>query len=222
MALAERIAARHSVPVEAVPFAQWIEHLAETDIAITSTGATEPILTVREFAAIPARRHYRPLLLIDIAVPRNIEPRVAEAESVFLYNVDDLEAVVETNLAHRREALVECRQIIDAHVADYLERQSRQDLGPLIAALQQRFRGVAESELQRVLPKLGSVSEADRQLIEQMLHRVTQKLLHEPIAKLNDGASNGSAQVYADVLRAVFDLTDEQARARDERWGHLP
>jgi glutamyl-tRNA reductase len=199
------------VPVEAVPFAQWIEHLAEADIAIASTGASEPILTAREFAPIPARRRYRPLLLIDIAVPRNIEQQVAETEGVFLYNVDDLQAVVESNLAQRREAVADCRQIIEAHVTDYLERQVRQDLGPLIAALQQRFRGVAESELQRILPKLGSVSEADRQLIEQMLHRVTQKLLHEPITRLNDGAANGAAQIYVDALRAVFDLEREES-----------
>lgn len=207
VALAERIAARHTVPVEAVPFAQWIEHLAEADIAITSTGAGEAILTAREFEPIPARRRYRPLLLIDIAVPRNIEAQVADAEGVFLYNVDDLEAVVESSLAQRREAANECQQIIDAHVTEYLDRQTRQDLGPLIAALQQRFRGVADSELQRILPKLGSVSEADRQLIEQMLHRVTQKLLHEPISKLTNGAANGSVQDFADALRAMFDLT---------------
>jgi len=208
-ALAEKIAARHSVAVEAVPFAQWIEHLAEADIAIASTGAGEAILTAREFAAIPARRRYRPLLLIDIAVPRNIEQQVGQAEGVFLYNVDDLQAVVESNLAQRREAVTDCRKIIDAHVSDFLERQSRQDLGPLIAALQQRFRGVAESELQRLLPKLGNVSEADRQLIEQMLHRVTQKLLHEPITRLNDSTANGAVQVYAEALRAMFDLAGD-------------
>jgi glutamyl-tRNA reductase len=214
VALAEKIAAKHNVPVEAVPFAQWIEHLAEADIAIASTGASEPILTARDFAPVPARRRYRPLLLIDISVPRNIEQAVAEAEGVFLYNVDDLQAVVESTLAQRREAANDCRQIIAAHVVDYFERQSRQDLGPLIAALQQRFRGVAESELQRIWPKLGSVSEADRQLIEQMLHRVTQKLLHEPITRLNDSSANGDAQAYADALRVVFDLA--VSRAADE------
>lgn len=206
VALAERIAAREKVSVEAVPYAQWIDHLAEVDIVITSAGASEPILTAEAFAPIPARRRYRPLLLIDIAVPRNIEPAVGENDGVFLYNIDDLQQVVETTIAQRREALAQCGRIIEAHLVDFLDRRTAQDLGPLIAALQNRFRGIAESELQRILPKLAGLSPADRELIEQMLHRITQKLLHEPIAKLNDTSANGAAGIYAETLRAMFNL----------------
>ena len=215
VALAEKIAQQHLVAVEAVPFAQWIDHLAEVDIVIASTSASEPILTARQFAPIPARRGYRPLLLIDIAVPRNIEPAVAEADGVFLYNIDDLQAVVEMSLAHRREAVGHCHQIIEAHVVEYLERCSRQDLGPLIAALQNHFRGVADSELQRILPKLGDISENDRALLEQMLHRITQKLLHDPISHLNQAAANGGAHFYADALRAMFNLTSEEEKEKE-------
>lgn len=209
VALAEKIAERHTVSVEAVPYAQWIDHLEEVDIVIASTAAPEPILTARQFAAIPARRNFRPLLLIDIAVPRNIDPQVAEADGVFLYNIDDLQGVVETSLAQRREAAGQCHQIIETHVIEYLQRRSRQDLGPLIAALQKRFRGIADCELQRILPKLGNISETDRQLIEQMLHRTIQKLLHEPITHLNNGASSEAVQTCADALRAMFNLIPE-------------
>jgi glutamyl-tRNA reductase len=225
VALAEKIAARRNVPVEAVPYAQWIDHLAEVDIVITSVGAAEPILTARRFAPVPVRRHYRPLLLIDIAVPRNVDPEVAEAEGVFLYNIDDLQQVVEATLAQRREALARCQTIIDAHVADFLDRLSRQDVVPLIAALQARFRGVAESELQRILPKLSNLTSNDRQLIEQMLHRITQKLLHEPITRLNDTTANGSAGDYVQMLRTLFNLrmpTDAQEPAAGGPEGERP
>jgi glutamyl-tRNA reductase len=210
VALAERIAKRQAVPVEAVPYAQWIDHLAEVDIVITSAGASEPILTARQFAPIPARRRYKPLLLIDIAVPRNIESQVGEADGVFLYNIDDLQSVVEINLAQRREAINRCQAIIESNVVEFAGRQSRQDVGPLIASLQKHFRTVAEGELQRILPKLADASPEDRQLIEQMLHRITQKLLHEPITRLNDGTANGAAQVYAETLRAMFNLADRE------------
>jgi glutamyl-tRNA reductase len=217
VALAEKIAARHNVPVEAVPYAQWIDHLVEADIMIASTGATEPILTAPLFAPIPERRKYRPLLLIDIAVPRNIEPAVADADGVFLYNIDDLQAVVEMTLAQRREAVGHCHQIIETHVVEYLERRTRQDLGPLIAALQRHFRGVAESELHRILPKLSSVSATDRQLIEQMLHRITQKLLHDPLSRLNDGSAPDSAQLYANALRTMFNLNEQEAAGTSDQ-----
>lgn len=213
VALAEKIAARQKVPVEAVPYAQWIDHLAEVDIVITSAGASEPILTGHQFTPIPARRKYRPILLIDIAVPRNIEQAVGEHDGVFLYNIDDLQSVVETTLVQRREAIAQCHRIVEASVLEFMERRPSQEVGPLIAALQKHFRGVAESELQRILPKLANISDDDRELIEQMLHRITQKLLHEPITKLNEPSPNGSAGVYADTLRAIFNLgTQEQPK----------
>jgi len=207
-ALARRIAERHGVAAEAVPYAEWIDRLAEVDIVISSTGSREPILTAGQFAPIPARRKHRPLLLIDIAVPRDFDPAIAEHYSVFLYNIDDLQLVTELNLAHRREAIAQCHEIIEASVIEFVARQSRQDVGPLIAALQEHFREIGRSELERILPKLQTASPHDRELIEQMLHRVTRKLLHRPVQLLNDTSPNRPTRVYAETLRALFALED--------------
>ena len=211
--LADRIRRQHTLDVEVVPFDGWIERLKDADIAITSTGAREPILTAAQFAPLPAQRTYHPLLLIDIAVPRDVDPRVAEQDNVFLYNIDDLQLVTEATLSHRREALDSCREIIEARVIEYLETQSRRDLTPVIQALHDRLGGLADQEFEWLLPKLEGLSEHDRRLVEQMLHRLTQKILHSPIDLLREKSAVGSAQIYADMLAAMFDLKLDSERS---------
>jgi glutamyl-tRNA reductase len=211
--LAECIRQRHGYESEVIPYSQWIDRLAETDILISSTGSRDPILTAAQFKPIPRRRGYRPILLIDIAVPRDIAPDVGLDDSVFLYNIDDLQAVTEASLAQRRVAVDRAQKIVEAELVEYIRGQERQELQPLVSALRQHFQNIGEQELDRVLPKLSSACQRDRDLIEQMLHRVLQKLLHNPVHRLNDHAANGAARVYADTLRALFELREEAAPA---------
>ncbi|MBI4580043.1 MAG: glutamyl-tRNA reductase [Planctomycetes bacterium] len=211
--LADKIRRRHGVPAEVVPYAQWIDRLADVDILISSTGSHEPILTAAQFKPIPRRRGYRAILLIDIAVPRDIEAAVGEDDSVFLYNIDDLQQVTEANLAQRRQAIGRAQEIVEAEVLQYVRTQDRQDLGPLVATLRRHFQTVGDQEFARILPKLTAPSQRDRELIQQMLHRVTQKLLHNPIHLLNNHADNGTTRIYADMLRTLFDLHEEEAKA---------
>jgi glutamyl-tRNA reductase len=208
--LARRIHDRHGVTAQVVPYVQWIDTLAETDILISSTGSREPILTAAQFKPIPKRRNYRPVLLIDIAVPRDIDPAVGQDDSVFLYNIDDLQAVTEAHLAQRREAIARSQEIIEAAVIEHIQAQERLDIGPLVAALREHFQAVGDQELQRVLPKLSDLSPHDRELIEQMLHRILQKLLHHPVHLLNDHEDTGAARVYAEALRELFDLKEQE------------
>ncbi len=207
--VAERLSRNHSLAVQPIPYGQWIERLADADIVITCTGSHEPILTPTAFAGVPARRSYRPILLIDIALPRDIDPAISRHDCVFLYNIDDLQAVTEAHLAQRKEAIARCHEIIEAAVVELADRQSRQDVGPLIAALQNHFREIGQQELARILPKLENLSPHDRELIEQMLHRVTQKLLHGPLSHLRSDPSSGAARVQADMLRELFGLKGE-------------
>jgi len=209
--LAERLARQHGVAAEPVPWSRWLDQLAEADVVITCTGASEPILTAGEFAPIPERRKYRPLLIIDIAVPRDVDPAaVAGHDSVFLYNIDDLQVVTEATLAQREQAITRCHEIIESAVVEVAQQRSPQQIGPLIEALRRRFSDVGQRELERMLPKLDAASPHDRELIEQMLHRVTQKLLHDPLQLLSTSPADGATQVYADTLRALFDLDIEE------------
>lgn len=204
--LAVRITQRHGVAVSVVPFAEWVDRLAQVDIVISSTGAHEPILTGAQFAPIPARRRYRSLLFIDIAVPRNIEPAVEDFDGVFLYNIDDLQQVTEATLAQRKEAAARSREIIEAAVIAYLKRGAGQEATPVIQALQQRFGEIFSGELAWLAPKLEQASPHDRAMIEQMSHRVMQKLLNDPLQTLHQASDNGLSAVYADALRTLFKL----------------
>lgn len=204
--LARRLERQHQAAATVVPFEAWVDALAEVDIVITSTGAREPILTAKAFEPIPARRRYRSLLLIDIAVPRNLDPAIGDAENVFLYNIDDLQSITEAGLQQRREAIDACHEIIEAHLARRAERSSSEDLGPLINALRVHLKNITDQELRRLVPKLQDASEHDRGLIEQTLHRVTQKILNDPLQALRNAPATGPARVYADALRALFKL----------------
>lgn len=209
-ALLERLAARTRVPGEVVPMDALLDHLTAADIVISTTAAPEPILNRQPLADLPVRRKYRPLLMIDIAVPRNVDPAVGELDNVFLYNIDDLQSVTEANAAAREKQLAQCHQIIEAHVADFRDWQRSRDVGPTIAALRDRLTQIGQQELSRVMPKLSAVSDRDRELLDQMLHRIVQKILHGPAKTLHDKSGTGGAQVYAETLRNMFELKDDK------------
>jgi glutamyl-tRNA reductase len=206
----ERIIRPTGLRGEVVPFERLPDHLVEADIVISTTGAPEPILRRAALNDLPHRRGFRPLLMIDIAVPRDIEPEVGKLENVFVYNIDDLQSVAEKNIAARQKQLARCEEIIEIHVQEFVAWQQSREVGPTITALQKRFGEIGQQELERVIPKLSQVSDHDRELLTQMLHRITQKLLHGPSMLLRDKAAAGRAHLYADTLRNMFGLKDEQ------------
>lgn len=209
--LSERIRRRYGIDAKVIPWDEWVDRLADVDIVISSTGSREPILTAAAFEPIPKRRRYRSLLFVDIAVPRDVDPRIGQHDSVYLFNIDDLQLVTEATLIQRREAIQRCHQIIESNVAAFLESRPGRELGPLIHALRERFKDISDGELEWALPKFEHLSETDRKLLEQLLHRVTQKILHDPLQALGEGPPQGARRVYADALRAMFHLDTEEA-----------
>ncbi len=122
-------------------FEKLADHIAAADVVISCTGSPEPLLTAATFEPIPAKRRYRPLLIIDIAVPRDFDPAISQARNVYLYNVDDLHETVEQTIEARRQQISASEALIDQAVTQLLDKQTqRQDLGPTIYALEQRFR----------------------------------------------------------------------------------
>lgn len=206
--LASRLREKHDTPIEVVPFEDRIAQFARADIAISCTGSCEPIVTGDAFRPVPELRRYRPLLLIDIAVPRDIDASLDEHDCVYLYNIDDLQSVTEQSLSRRREAVSRCQEIIEAAALSFTRRRSRPELGSLIAALESHFQSVSRDEMQRLLPKLTNVTPHDRELIEQMLHRITKKLLHHPVARLRRSQADSRGDSYPDMIRELFDLKD--------------
>jgi glutamyl-tRNA reductase len=199
-----------------VPFSQLDEHLAAVDIVISSTGSSEPIITADRFNAVHRRRRYRPIFIIDIAMPRDVEAAVGELENVYLYNIDDLQKVVSETHAGRQATIDSARNIVDASVGEYLKAHRIRELGPVIDQLYKRYHRVARDELGRTLHKLPGISDAEKSHLEDLARRIVNKLLHDPVKALRsaDDSHQTSAQ-YIHAMEQLFKLEDSEA-AEDE------
>ena len=167
-----------------VPFEDLPDHLVAADIVITSTGSAQPIITRQQFEGLRKRRRYRPIFLIDIAVPRDIEASVGEIESVYLYNLDDLQQVVSQTQAQRTDAIGSARAIVAKHIESYITWHRQRELGPAIHRLYNRYHAIAQEELGRTLNKLPNVTEAEKAHLEDLARRIVNKLLHDPVHTL--------------------------------------
>lgn len=199
---------------EALPFEALGEALARADIVIAATGAPHVIVDVPEVKAALAVRGERPLFFIDIAVPRNVSAAVGELPGVHLYNIDDLQALVEDHLNGRRREIPRVEQIVAEEVGRFMAWFKTLDVVPLIAELYQRSEAIRQAEVARALRRLGHLSERERQVIEAMSQSLVNKLLHAPTERLKAEAENGQAALYAQVARALFGL-DGEAHRRD-------
>lgn len=202
---AQALASRHGG--YALPLTELERHLPEADIVITATASREPVLRRSAVqAALKARRH-RPMFLLDLAVPRDIEASVAELSDVYLYTVDDLEQVIEENRASRREAADQAQAIIDLQVEHFMawwRAQGRQDA---LKALRSQGEAAREEALARARDQLAAGKPAE-EVMALLAHQLTNKLLHGPSTALRQAALDGDL----DLLRAaerLYDKTDD-------------
>lgn len=180
--------------------------LLDSDIVITVTGSPTPILSrtqVKE--AMPASRT-RPLFLIDIAVPRDVDPRAGEIEQVFLYNIDDLQAIVRENLERRGTEIGRADQIVDEEVLKFTNWQRSRDAVPTIIALRQHFEGIRKAELERLEPKLAALSPDARARVEEITRLMVEKLLLQPTEQLKNAGDAHLVSQYAAALSRLFAL----------------
>ncbi|ODS61759.1 MAG: glutamyl-tRNA reductase [Arenimonas sp. SCN 70-307] len=193
---AQALASRHGG--YALPLSELSRHLPEADIVITATAAREPVLRLEAVqAALKARKH-RPMFMLDLAVPRDIDPAVATLADVYLYTVDDLEQVIEENRASRREAAEQAQAIIDLQVEHYMawwRAQGRQDA---LKAMRRRAEAAREQMLARAHEQLAAGKPAT-EVVELLAAQLTNKLLHGPSAALRQAALDGDL----DLLRAA-------------------
>ena len=189
------------------------------DIIISSTGSPEAIIRARDIKDVLKRRKYRPMLFIDIAVPRDIDPDVNNVDNVYLYDIDDLKEVVEENLAHRRVEAEKAQGIVDEEVNAFAFWLESLELQPTIVDLLSHFETHAQEELQRTLKRLGPVNPETREALEAMLHGLVRKLSHEPITFLKEAKSE-TASRNVELIRRMFGLDDEHPMGRCTRRVH--
>ncbi|MDY0023103.1 glutamyl-tRNA reductase [Arenimonas caeni] len=204
---AQALASRHGG--YALPLSELPRHLPEADIVITATASREPVLKLDAVqAALKARRH-RPMFMLDLAVPRDIDPAVATLGDVYLYTVDDLEQVIEENRASRREAAEQAQAIIDLQVGHYMawwRAQGRQDA---LKAMRRSADAAREQMLARAHEQLAAGKPAT-EVVELLAAQLTNKLLHGPSAALRQAALDGDL----DLLRAAERLYQDDDDAR--------
>jgi glutamyl-tRNA reductase len=175
----------------AIPIESLQDYLASTDIVLSSTAAPEPVLTrsIVRASFVEPRRH--PLLVIDIAVPRDVDPDVGKEPEVYLYNVDDLRKIVEDHVNARRDALPDAERIVHTHSDEFRAWYASLGLVPLIRRIRERADSHREAELARLFRGLEGLAPEDRERIEDFARRLQSKLLHDSVTRLRKGAPEG-------------------------------
>lgn len=181
--------------------------LHEADVVFTATSASRPLIGARLVQDVMAQRQGRPLVLIDLAVPRDVAPAVAHLRHVQLFDVDDLQSQVDEALWQRERAIPQVEKIITAELARYRQQQKEAAVTPIISGLHQRAEEIRQRELERALRFLpDDVDDKTRAQFEYFSQSLIKKLLHEPTARLRKEAANDHGQQYAESMRFLFDI----------------
>lgn len=183
----------------------WAQ-LADVDLLLCSTSAPHPVVRVAHLEAALARRGDRPLCVIDIAFPRDVDPAVREMENVYLYDLDDLRAVVAANIERRREELPSAEHVIADEVERYWEWLAGLHAVPVVTELRSAAEQIRAREVAQLLRKMPALAAADREAIEQLSRVLMNKFLHEPSVRLKAAAANGRGLAIVDAARYLFGI----------------
>jgi glutamyl-tRNA reductase len=191
-----------------VPFESFTDELRHTDIVICSTGAPDYVLNKEQVQKIMKKRKQKQMFIIDIAVPRNIDPAINEIDNVYLYDVDDLQGVVDTNIEERSKEADKAERIVEHEVHSFLKWQDSLAATPTIVALREKAEAIRREELDKVLRKLGPMEEEKIKAIEYLSSSIMNKLIHPPTAALK--SEKEDMDVMIDVANRLFKLENEE------------
>jgi glutamyl-tRNA reductase len=192
------------------PFAELAQNIALADIVITSTGASEILIGPAMIPAIMRMRKHKPIVFIDISVPRNVDPAVGAMDDVFCYDVDDLAHVVEANLNERIKAASAAEKIVEQEVKIFGDKIRSLQSAPLVSRIQSQIDEICQAELQRSLRKMGFLDPKQRQEMETMVSRIAAKISHPLVTHLrkNQGSEKGAA--IAELIKQLFKTKDSE------------
>lgn len=200
---------------QAIRLAEFPRYLQDTDIVISCTAAPVCIVKKEDVAPVMEKRRQRPLLFIDIAVPRDIHPGVKEIEGVSLYDVDDLQQVVEKNLAERKKEALKANLLVTEELGRFMNWLDSLLVVPTIKALRQKAHTIKEGELEKALRKLGNVPEKEKKIIGSLANSLVNKILYDPIANLKEYAPLEKGPLYMEAVRNLFNLEQEDKGQED-------
>jgi glutamyl-tRNA reductase len=204
VALAEQFQGR------AVTFDTFHHEMLQADIVISSTSAPHLILKREDMQAIILERRHRPIFLIDIANPRDIDPGCNEVDNVYLYNIDDLQSVVSANLKERQREAERAEVIIEREVGVFQAWLRGLDVVPTIVSLRDRVEEIRTAELEKAMARMGDLTHEQRATIASMTTAMMNKILHQPMSELRRRAVHQDGHVYSAVLRRLFGLEEKE------------
>jgi len=182
------------------------QQLIRTDVVITSTGSCDPIIGTAMLKNVMRARRYRPIFLIDIAIPRDVDPGVNEIDSVYLYNIDDLQAVVAENVGERRKEALSGELIVSEETEKFMHWTKTLDAAPTIVALKEKLEHIRATELARLNGKFADLDHSQREALESVTRQIINKIAHDPIVFLKKTGSHGKQNVYLDTVQRIFRL----------------
>jgi glutamyl-tRNA reductase len=190
----------------AVPFETLRDELGRADIVISGTSAPGPIISRQDVEQASAARRQRPLFLIDIAVPRDIDAAVRELEGVFLYDLDDMRSVADANLRERRKEAEDAEAIVAEETRAFLDWLRARDAVPILLELRQRGEEIRRAEIEKARKRLGELTPEQLQVIDGLTSAIVNKLLHAPTVHLKDMAANGHSWASLEFVRKLLGL----------------
>jgi glutamyl-tRNA reductase len=195
----------------AVRFEHLAGHLAEADIVISSTGAQGYVIDAEMVRQAERARKGRPMFLIDIAVPRDVDPQVDQISNVYCYDVDDLQQVAESNKSEREQEALAAQRIVEDEVARFVRWKHSDAVKPVLKALRQHFADTGQQELEKLLGRLKHLPESDAQALRGLVQSLVNKLLHQPSTRLRTMGEDLNGQMYAQALQELFGLAPDAA-----------
>jgi glutamyl-tRNA reductase len=188
------------------PFEEVLALLIAADVVICSTASHRPIFTRENVSPVLRPRRHRPLLMVDLAVPRNVEPEVNGLEGVYAYDVDDIQKVVAKNAAHRAAEAARAEELVAEEIIRFVRARAEREQVPVIKRLRARAEEIVRVELERTLPRLGGLDEKQRRSIEAMGMAIANKMLHEPTARLRASGGGEGGERLAGAVAELFGL----------------
>ncbi len=192
----------------ALAWNRLLDGVAAADLVISTTGAEEPIVTLEQFRQIEAARFERPLFVLDLAVPRDFEPAIADRPGVYLYSVDDLRQACERNRQRRNKELPAAQRIVEDETARFMGELHHRLTGPVIQQLRAGWDRPKEEELRRLFNKLPELDDHSREEIRRSFERLVNKLLHPPMESLRNESRHGAPNGLLEALARLFQIKD--------------
>lgn len=191
---------------KAVRFDDLFRYMDQADIVISCTSASHYVVRLNDVIELMKRRQGRKIMIIDIAVPRDVDPAAGGVEGVTLYDVDDLQNVVDQHLSERKKAAVAGESIIEEELEGFMKWLGTQFVVPTISSLKKLGDQIKQKELRRALNRLGEISDHDRKVVGSLANSIVNQLLHIPVTRLKEYALTPEGHLYTEVLQNLFDL----------------